>query len=72
MSPCIDADLQHDETLLPRMLAALKAERLDIVVGSRYVAGGGVGDWDKSRVADQRLRDAARAARRHGRRSPIR
>jgi dolichol-phosphate mannosyltransferase len=47
----IDADLQHDETLLPRMLAALKTEGLDIVVGSRYSDGGGVGEWDKSRVA---------------------
>src|SRR5260370_38658907 len=46
----MDADLQHDETLLPRMLAALKAETLDIVIGSRYVAGGGLGDWDQSRA----------------------
>ena len=30
----MDADLQHDETLLPRMLAALKSEELDIVIGS--------------------------------------
>ncbi|HXQ50377.1 MAG TPA: glycosyltransferase family 2 protein [Stellaceae bacterium] len=47
----IDADLQHDETLLPRMLEALKSEGLDIVVGSRYAAGGDVGDWDSNRVA---------------------
>ena len=47
----IDADMQHDETLLPQMLAAIKSEGLDIVVGSRYVAGGGVGQWDKGRVA---------------------
>src|SRR6267143_3454355 len=40
----MDADLQHDETLLPQMLAALKSEDLDIVIGSRYAAGGGVGD----------------------------
>ena len=45
----IDADLQHDERLLPRMLATLKNEAVDLVVGSRYVAGGGVGDWDASR-----------------------
>ena len=37
--------------LLPRMLAAIKDEDLDIVVGSRYVAGGGVGEWDRRRVA---------------------
>lgn len=32
----IDADLQHDETLLPHMLAALKDPDTDIVIGSRY------------------------------------
>ncbi len=57
----IDADLQHDETLLPRMLAALKAESLDLVVGSRHVAGGGVGDWDRRRVQISGI--AARLAR---------
>ena len=46
----IDADLQHDETLLPRMLEVLKAEDLDIVVGSRHAAGGSVGDWTHRRV----------------------
>ncbi len=42
----IDSDLQHDERLLPKMLQSLKTEDIDIVVGSRYVPGGGVGDWD--------------------------
>lgn len=45
----IDADLQHDETLLPRMLSVLRNEPVDLVVGSRYVTGGGVGDWDVGR-----------------------
>ena len=54
----IDGDLQHDERLLPEMLRKLKHERLDIVVGSRYVPGGGVGDWSDrrrffSRIAGQ-------------------
>ena len=31
----IDADMQHDEMLLPRMLAMLKAEALDVVIASR-------------------------------------
>lgn len=35
----MDGDLQHDETLLPQMLAALQADRADLVVGSRYVGG---------------------------------
>jgi dolichol-phosphate mannosyltransferase len=46
----MDADLQHDERLLPRMLETLKREPYDIVVGSRYVAGGSVGDWDGHRA----------------------
>ena len=48
----IDGDLQHDETLLPRMADALAADAgLDLVIGSRFVEGGGLGDWDKDRVA---------------------
>ena len=35
----MDADLQHDDAVLPEMLRRLKAENLDIVVGSRYVDG---------------------------------
>ncbi|MFA5964246.1 MAG: glycosyltransferase family 2 protein [Sphingomonas sp.] len=54
-APCvavIDGDLQHDETILPKMLDALdKDATLDLVVGSRFVAGGGTGDWDDDRVA---------------------
>jgi dolichol-phosphate mannosyltransferase len=46
----IDGDLQHDESLLPQMLAALKQGDTDIVVGSRYVAGGGTGDWGAARI----------------------
>jgi dolichol-phosphate mannosyltransferase len=46
----MDADLQHDERLLPRMLETLKRETCDLVVGSRYVDGGGVGDWDGRRA----------------------
>lgn len=41
----MDGDLQHDETLLPRMLALLKGESLDIVVASRNIEGGSVGEF---------------------------
>jgi len=34
----IDADLQHDEALLPRMLASLKAGEADLAIGSRFLA----------------------------------
>src|SRR5260370_20709134 len=40
-----DADLQHDVALLPNMLALLKAENLDLVVGSRNLDSGGKGDF---------------------------
>jgi dolichol-phosphate mannosyltransferase len=46
----MDADLQHDEALLPQMLAVLKDEDIDLVVGSRYVSGGGVGEWNATRA----------------------
>ena len=36
----IDADLQHDEALLPRMLEILKRGQTDLVVASRYLASG--------------------------------
>jgi dolichol-phosphate mannosyltransferase len=40
----MDGDLQHDEQLLPHMLDVLRSEPVDLVVGSRYVAGGEVGE----------------------------
>lgn len=46
----IDADLQHDERVLPQMLAILRADEAELVVGSRYTEGGGLGDWDKGRA----------------------
>lgn len=46
----IDADMQHDESVLPRMLAKIKAESLDIVIGSRHADGGGMGEFSTARV----------------------
>jgi dolichol-phosphate mannosyltransferase len=39
----MDSDFSHDPADLPRLIAA--AESADLVLGSRYVAGGGVSDW---------------------------
>lgn len=39
----MDADLSHDPVYLPRLLAA--AQSADLVLGSRYVPGGGVRNW---------------------------
>ena len=47
----MDADLQHDERLLPHMLKTLKTEPIiDVVVGSRYVEHGSIGNWSRHRA----------------------
>lgn len=51
----MDADLQHDESILPQMLAKAKDGGLDFVVGSRYCGGGSVGEWDSKRAAMSRF-----------------
>lgn len=51
----MDADLQHDERILPQMIDALRAEEVDIVVGSRYTEGGGVGNWNERRKSISKL-----------------
>jgi len=51
----IDADMQHDEQLLPQMLDALKQGDTDIVIGSRYAPGGDIGDWDAGRARMSRF-----------------
>src|SRR5262245_39421549 len=45
----MDADLQHDENVLPRMLATPRRGDTDLVVGSRYVAGGSASAFSKRR-----------------------
>lgn len=45
----MDGDLQHDESLLPKMFDALQSGEVDIAVATRYAAGGGTGDWDARR-----------------------
>ncbi|MCL2178601.1 MAG: glycosyltransferase family 2 protein [Proteobacteria bacterium] len=46
----MDADLQHDECLLPAMFGALASGEANLVVASRYLEEGGTGSWDKNRV----------------------
>ena len=41
----IDADMSHPPGLLPRMFAAMQAASADLVVGSRYIPGGGTRNW---------------------------
>ena len=57
-APCaavIDADLQHDETQLPKMLALLQTGKIDLVVGSRYIEGGSADSFNKSRAGASQL-----------------
>jgi dolichol-phosphate mannosyltransferase len=44
----MDADFSHDPADIPRLLAA--ASDADLVLGSRYVAGGRLRDWPAHRV----------------------
>ena len=48
----MDADFSHDPADLPRLLEA--AADADLVLGSRYVEGGGVADWGPGRRAISR------------------
>lgn len=51
----MDGDMQHDERVLTDMFRRITQGDVDVVVGSRYVAGGGVGEWDRRRAAMSRF-----------------
>jgi dolichol-phosphate mannosyltransferase len=51
----IDADLSHPPELVPRMLSVLQQEGADLVIGSRYIPGGGTRNWEMSRVLMSRF-----------------
>jgi dolichol-phosphate mannosyltransferase len=51
----MDADLQHDETLMPALLDAVRQADADIVVASRYMAGASTGELPAHRVRISRL-----------------
>jgi dolichol-phosphate mannosyltransferase len=46
----MDGDGQHDETRLQAMYLELSENAADIVVGTRYADGGGIGNWDSKRA----------------------
>src|SRR3954449_2650730 len=57
-APCaavIDADLQHDESQLPKMLQLLESGHADLLVGSRYIAGGSAESFNKQRAGASAL-----------------
>ena len=51
----MDADLQHDETQLPKMLALLQDGQTELAVGSRYVEGGNADSFNKQRAGASAL-----------------
>jgi len=44
----MDADGQHDPLLIPEFVKKLR-EGFDLVIGSRYIAGGEIGNWPLER-----------------------
>ncbi len=51
----IDADLQHDETILPDLYRAIKERGHELAIGTRYCEGGSTGEWDEGRRKISRL-----------------
>ncbi len=51
----IDADLQHDETQLAKMLGLLQGGQADLVVGSRYIEGGSADSFNRQRAGASAL-----------------
>ncbi|HEU4441523.1 MAG TPA: glycosyltransferase family 2 protein [Burkholderiales bacterium] len=58
----MDADLQHDETLLPQLLEKARRDQADLAVASRYMAGGSTGELAPSRVRISRMASALSAS----------
>ena len=46
----MDGDLQHDESILPQMLTRARGEKLDVVIATRNVDGGSMGEFSAGRV----------------------
>ncbi len=55
----LDADLQHDETLLAAMLERIRKGDVDVVVGSRYIPGGSADSFTSKRRFMSRLSHVA-------------
>src|SRR3546814_18360872 len=51
----IDADLQHDEAMLPQLFLAIAEDGYDLAVGTRYIEGGSTGDLNAGRARISRF-----------------
>ena len=68
----MDADLQHDESILPEMLRLIRTGQYDLVIGSRNIQGGGMGEFAPDRVALSNLgRRISRIISRHDLSDPM-
>ena len=56
----IDADLQHDETILPQLYRAI-ADGKELAIGTRYAEDGSTGEWDAKRLKISRFATALAA-----------
>jgi dolichol-phosphate mannosyltransferase len=51
----MDADLQHDEGILPSLYEQIQTNGADVAIGTRYSEGGSIGEWDERRASFSRL-----------------
>jgi dolichol-phosphate mannosyltransferase len=51
----MDSDLSHPPEKLAEMLAVLDAREADLVLGNRYMPGGGTAGWSKARRVLSRM-----------------
>ena len=54
----IDADLQHDERILPNLYRAIADEGNELAIGTRYAGDGSTGEWDDKRLKISRFATA--------------
>jgi dolichol-phosphate mannosyltransferase len=54
----IDADLQHDERILPDLYRAIAKDGNELAIGTRYAGNGSTGEWDEKRLKISRFATA--------------
>jgi dolichol-phosphate mannosyltransferase len=54
----IDADLQHDERILPDLYRAIADDGEELAIGTRYAGDGSTGEWDEKRLKISRFATA--------------
>ena len=54
----IDADLQHDERILPDLYRAIADQDHELAIGTRYAGNGSTGEWDDKRLKISRFATA--------------